>query len=225
MILNNAMSLAMMVKGQLATNGIHNDRIIDALCQVDRACFVPEAFSRAAYVDQDIPLGHGRYLLEPLLFARLLTHADIQRGYRVLDIGAGLGYSSAVIAELTTDVVAIEAEQSLVISARQILASLSQTHVNMVCAPLLQGCADFAPYDRIIIEGALETVPSTIEDQLAEGGQVIGLRFVSERFVTQRGLASIIIGTKHHNRVTYVEKERVSAYPLCHNLATPSFIF
>jgi protein-L-isoaspartate(D-aspartate) O-methyltransferase len=207
-------ALGMMVKGQLATNGIHDPRVVEALASVDRAKFVPESLRHVAFVDDDIKLCNGRFLLEPLTFARMLVHADIQRHHTVLDIGTGLGYSSAVLAYLTEDVVATEESAELVTAARKKFAAANIRHIDLVTAPLSVGCSAHKPYDRILIEGALDKIPPALEEQLGEGGKLIGIRADHGAFATQKVLGHIIVGTKHHNVMTYVEKERVSAYPL-----------
>jgi protein-L-isoaspartate(D-aspartate) O-methyltransferase len=216
-------SLALMVKGQLATNGIHDPRVVEAISQVDRAHFVPDIVKDAAYVDSDLPLVEGRFLMEPLLFARLLTYAEILPHHNVLDVGAGLGYSAAVIAQLTDDVVATEESMELVASARKRFAALQIKTVDFVTAPAESGCSAHKPYDRILIEGALEAIPATLEAQLGEGGRIVGLRFVGEAFPTRKGLAEIVIGTRKGDAVTYIAKERVLTYPLHRSSVEPIF--
>ncbi len=204
----------LMMKGQLATNGIHDPAIVEALLQVERAAFLPEALRGAAYVDDDLPIAKGRYMLEPLVFARMLEHAKIRPDHNVLDVGAGYGYGSAVLSRLTPHIVAIEESAELVAAARTIFASLNIRAIDLITASVAAGCAEHQPYDRIIIEGALPEIPETLEDQLAEGGVLVGLRFTSRIFATQKALADIVVGIKEGDCVRYVAKERISAYPL-----------
>ncbi len=206
--------LSSMLKGQLATNGIHDSMVLEAIKAVDRARFVPESLSHVAYVDDDIPLCANRYLLEPLIFAKMLEYAEIESHHRVLDVGAGLGYSSCVIAHMAAQVIAVEESAELVAATRKKLAMAHIQHVDLVTAPMDAGCVAHQPYDRIIIEGAVAEISQTLEEQLAEGGRIVAIRARGRMFATQKTLADIIIGTKHGNRVTYVEKDRVSAYPL-----------
>ena len=203
-----------MMKGQLATNGIHTPEVVAALLSIDRSMFMPESLRGAAYADNDIPVAHARYMLEPLLFARLLEYAAIAPKHSVLDVGAGYGYSSAVLSCLSQNVVAIEESEALVSNARTLFASLNIRTIDIIAAPLLEGCSEHTPYDRIIIEGAVAEIPKALEDQLAENGIIVGLRLASTTFATQKALADIVVGIKKDNCVRYVEKERVCAYCL-----------
>jgi protein-L-isoaspartate(D-aspartate) O-methyltransferase len=207
-------SLTMMLKGQLATNGIHDARVVESLLCVDRAHFVPDSLHHAAYVDSDLPLAEGRFLMEPLLFARLLIYMDIDPQHNVLDVGTGLGYSAAVLSHLSQNVVATEESPELVASARKRLAAQHIKTVDVVTAPAEAGCRAHKPYNCIIIEGALREIPQALEAQLCEGGRIVGLRFMGDTFPTNKGLAEIVVGTRHGDAVTYVAKERVSAHPL-----------
>lgn len=202
----------MMMKGQLATNGIHTPAIVEAMLRIDRSLFVPESLQGAAYADSDIPIASGRYMLEPLIFARMLEYANILPTHNVLDVGAGYGYSSAVISCLSQNVVAVEESETLVSTARTLFASLNIRTIDIIEAPMLEGCDTHKPYDRIIIEGAVTQIPTILEDQLAENAIIVGLRLASKTFATQKALADIVVGVKRDNSVRYVEKERVLTY-------------
>ena len=215
----------LMMKGQLATNGIHDPRIVDALLHTDRSAFLPEALHGAAYVDDDLPIAKGRYMLEPLIFARLLEYAKIQPEHNVLDVGAGYGYSSAVLSCLSPHIVAIEESPDMVAQARTIFASLNIRAIDIITAPLKAGCDAHKPYDRIIIEGALPKIPEALENQLAEGGILVGLRLTSRIFATQKALCDIVVGIKQNDSVRYVEKERICAYPLSESYQKEFFSF
>lgn len=214
-----------MIKGQLATNGIHAPNLINALMTVDRARFVPAGLSHVAYVDDEIRLGQDRYLLEPLLFARLIAYADIEPNHRVLDIGAGLGYSSAVLAHMARQVIGVEESPELVTLARKKLAKAGLQHLDLITAPLDAGCRAHQPYDRIIIEGLVNEVPTSLEEQLADGGTIVAIRAAGPAFATKKALGDIIIGTKHHDIVSYVEKDRCCAYPVHHMSTNDVFRF
>lgn len=203
-----------MLKGQLMTNGIHQNDILNAFNHIDRSEFVPQSLKHVAYVDDDIELCSNRYLLEPLVFARLLAYADIEATHNVLDVGTGLGYGAAVIAKLAKHVVAIEQSPELVALARKKLSGKQIENVDVITAPLLNGCTSHAPYDRIVIEGGISDIPQMLEEQLAEGGIVVAMKIGTTGFATNKMLARFIVGEKYNNHVSYVEKETVSTYPL-----------
>lgn len=163
-----------MVTNQLEPSGVTSDKLINALETVPRELFVPEDFSASAYLDEDIPLGSGRYLMEPRVFARLLQAADIRPLSRVLDIACASGYSSAVLAQLTDKLVAIESVSELAEMARR---NLKQLHcdVDLFNASIIDGYTLKAPYDVIFINGAIESAPAMLLEQLAEGGRVFGI--------------------------------------------------
>jgi protein-L-isoaspartate(D-aspartate) O-methyltransferase len=160
-----------MVESQVRPNKVTDPALLDALLAVPRERFVPESLRGIAYVDDDVPLGNGRYLMEPMVFARLLQFAEIAGGDSVLDIGCGLGYSTAVMARLARRIVAVEDDSALLPGARSLLAGLA--NVTLVEAPLAGGCAQHAPYDVILLEGAVAAVPPAIAGQLGEGGRLL----------------------------------------------------
>jgi protein-L-isoaspartate(D-aspartate) O-methyltransferase len=203
-----------MIKGQILTNGIHQNAILNALSAVDRSEFVPQSLKHVAYVDNDIELCAHRYLLEPLVFAKLLAYLDVETSHTVLDIGTGLGYGAAVLSHLSHYVVAIEHSPELVALARKKLSGKDVANVDVITAPLLNGCTSHQPYDRIIIEGGVKHIPKSLEDQLAEGGMIVAIKLSSVGFATNKMLGRFIVGEKYNNVVSYVEKETVSAYPL-----------
>lgn len=208
------MSAIHMLKGQLMTNGMHDDTILNVLATINRSHFVPKKFSHAAYADDDIMLCGGRFLLEPLVFARMLHALEIEPHHVVMEIGAGLGYGAAVLSRLCKHVIAVEDNAELVSQARKRLADANCDNVDLITAPLLSGCDSHKPYDRIIIEGAIHNVPKELEDQLKEGGLIVAIRAIQPPFATKKALSQIIIGQKKQNSITYIERERLCAYPL-----------
>jgi protein-L-isoaspartate(D-aspartate) O-methyltransferase len=160
-----------MVESQVRPNKVTDPAILDALLAVPRELFVPDSLRGIAYVDEDVPLGNGRYLMEPMVFARLLQFAEIGSGDSVLDIGCGLGYSTAVMARIARRVVAVEDDAGLLPRARTQLTGIA--NVTLVETPLAAGCAQHGPYDVILLGGAVATVPSAIADQLGEGGRLV----------------------------------------------------
>ena len=162
-----------MILSQLQPDRVSDGRIREAMGDVPREQFVPEQLKAVAYVDEDLEIASGRYLMEPRVFARLLQAADIDASDMVLDVGCGSGYSAAVIARLSGTVVALESDQKLRDWASGNLERLSVDNVAVVAGNLTQGYATEAPYDVIVINGAVAEVPAALVDQLAEGGRLV----------------------------------------------------
>jgi protein-L-isoaspartate(D-aspartate) O-methyltransferase len=160
-----------MLKSQILTGHVLDQRILGALAGVAREEFVPPAFKGAAYVDQEIALGNGRFLMEPIDFARLLKYADLREDETVLDIGCASGYSATVLSKLARRIVAVEEDPALAQTASRLLASCP--NVVFVQGPLTEGARTAAPYDAILVEGAVEHLPGALADQLKEGGRLL----------------------------------------------------
>lgn len=164
-----------MVECQLRTTRVTDPRIIDAMWVLPREAFVPKQARSIAYVDDDIDLGNGRYLAEPLVLARLQQAAEIKPADVVLDVGCGTGYSAAVLSRCASTVVALESDEDLAQRAQAALAELAIDNVAVVTGPLNQGYAQQAPYDVILFNGSVEEVPQAICAQLAEGGRLVAV--------------------------------------------------
>lgn len=158
-----------MVASQLRTTGVNDPRVVEAMGEVPRERFVPAERCAAAYADALVPIGHDRELNSPMALGRMLSEAGLRGNERALVIGAATGYSAAVVARLAASVIALEEQPDLVAFAR---AALEGTGVELVEGPLTEGHAAGAPYDFILIDGAVEQVPQVIVDQVADGGQV-----------------------------------------------------
>lgn len=165
-----------MVDNQVRPSDVTDLRLIDAMLDVARECFVPEARRAIAYLDIDVPVtdGAARALLKPMVFARLVQAADLGENDRVLDVGCATGYSAAVLGKLAGNVVALDEDPALCRSAADNLAALG-AHVSVASGPLAAGWPDTAPYDAIIIEGAAEVVPQALLAQLKEGGRLVAV--------------------------------------------------
>lgn len=164
-----------MVDTQVRPSDVTKFPILEAMLTIPRERFVPDALREAAYLGENLPLGEGRVILDPRVLAKMLDVLDIGPKDLVLDVGAGLGYSSAVIAQLAEAVVAVEPEEDL---AREAEAALVETGIDNVAVhrgPLVEGAPEHGPYDAILIEGAVEVLPKAIEDQLAEGGRMAAI--------------------------------------------------
>lgn len=161
-----------MVDCQIRTNKVTDRRLIEAMREIPRERFVDAPQQAIAYIDGDLPLGNGRYLMEPMVLARMLQGLDIGPEDAVLDIGAATGYSSAVIARLALAVIALEPDGGMTGEATAKLADLGIDNVAFVDGTLNQGYPAQAPYDVILFQGAVAEVPQGILDQLAEGGRL-----------------------------------------------------
>ncbi|MFQ5959339.1 MAG: protein-L-isoaspartate O-methyltransferase [Alphaproteobacteria bacterium] len=164
-----------MVDNQIRTNKVTDSRVLQAMAEVPRELFVPKKLQGIAYVDEDLAVAPGRYLMEPLVLARLLQAAAITAGDVVLDVGCASGYSTAVLARLAATVVAVESDAELGERASALLSELDADNAVVVAGPLEAGYAKQAPYDAIVIGGAVEEVPAAITDQLAEGGRLLAV--------------------------------------------------
>jgi protein-L-isoaspartate(D-aspartate) O-methyltransferase len=164
-----------MVEGQIRTNKVTDPALVAALASVPREAFVPKAMQAIAYVDEDLQIGPGRYLMEPLVLARLLQVAEVTPSDAALDIGCASGYSTAVIAKIAGSVVAVESDPKLVERANQSLGELGIDNAAVVQGDLARGYAKQAPYNVIVLNGAVERVPGEIADQLVEGGRLVAV--------------------------------------------------
>jgi len=162
----------MMVDTQVRPADVTKFPIIDAMLAVAREAFVPRHLREAAYVGENIDLGGGRVVLEPRTLAKMLDALDIRANELVLDLGCGLGYSSAVAARMAEAVVAVEENADLAEEARSILSERGADNVIVHEGPLAEGAAEHGPYDVIMIQGAVDDLPETITDQLKEGGRM-----------------------------------------------------
>lgn len=160
-----------MVESQVRPNGITDHRIIDAMAAVKREEFVPESRKTIAYLDEDVLLKDGRYLIEPMAFARMIHLALIKPTDRVLVVGAATGYGAKIISMLAKSVVALESDSELAGLAKGFLADCST--VQVVDGALAAGHAVAAPYDVIIVEGRIAAVPDSLFGQLADEGRIV----------------------------------------------------
>ena len=161
-----------MIECQLRTNGIVDEAVLGAMSAVPRERFVPEELQAAAYIDEDLDLGNGRTLMEPLVLAGLLQELGIAPGEVALDIGSGAGYATAVLARLAATVFAQENVATLAATASSLAAELGLDNVIPVDCALFSGCAEHAPYNVILIEGMVDHIPDAVADQLADGGRL-----------------------------------------------------
>ena len=164
---------AAMIDSQLRTNDVIDPDVVAAMAAVPREAFVPAALSGVAYMDRAIALGDGRALNPPLVTGRLLVEAAVRPGMRVLLVGAATGYTAALLAKLGAEVHAVEERADLIEAAR---AAAGDSAIAWTQGPLAAGAPKAAPFDCIIIEGAVETLPDALVAQLAEGGRIVAAR-------------------------------------------------
>ncbi|MGV8986675.1 MAG: protein-L-isoaspartate O-methyltransferase family protein [Cypionkella sp.] len=158
----------MMVDTQVRPQDVTKFPIIAAMLAIPRESFVPAAIREAAYVGNNITLGPRRVVLEARSLAKLLDALDIEPGDTVLDLGTGLGYSSAVLAELGAKVTAVEEDPAMAALATAKLEGMAK----VVTGPLTQGSAADGPFDVILVQGAVEAFPPALEAQLNDGGRI-----------------------------------------------------
>ena len=164
-----------MVSGQIRTNRVTDERLIEAMEEIPRESFVPHAKRGVAYVDEDVEIASGRYLMEPMVLARLVQEATLAADDVVLDVGCGTGYATAVMSRLAGTVIALDVDGSLAAEAERTLSAVDADNAIVVTGPLTEGYARQAPYDVILLGGAVDHLPQALADQLAEGGRIVGV--------------------------------------------------
>lgn len=178
-----------MVDSQLRPLGVSDPVVIDAMATIERERFVDQHWRPFAYTDRAVPMGDGRMLSAPSVVGQLLSQVIPQAGQRALVVGAGTGYSAAVLRAMALDVTALESSAALAAIARA-------NGIAMVEGPLEQGWADGAPYDLILIDGAIDYVPDAIAAQLKEGGSIATA-------LLDRGVARLVTGRKAAGAIGY----------------------
>ena len=173
--MNYAAARLNMVESQLRTNKVLDPAVLDAFLTVPRERFVPPSLRGIAYVDDDVPLGNGRVLMEPMVQARMLQVAAVGSQDKVLEIGCATGYATALVAHLSAQVTALESDPHFAAQARGLLAELGLSGVQVVEGELAQGWKANAPYDVILFNGAVGEIPPAIAAQLAEGGRLVAV--------------------------------------------------
>lgn len=190
-----------MVDGQIRTVDVTKLSVLAAFLTVPREKFVPERQQELSYVDEAIPLATGdgkkvtRYLMKPAALAKLLQAADIKPEDVVLDIGAGTGYSAALLSNLSSSVIALEEDSKLAALANKILQAGGYDNVVVVNGALTKGYREESPYDVILLEGAVDFIPETLFSQLREGGRLVaveghGNSAVARIYIKEDGIVS-----------------------------------
>ncbi|HET9407151.1 MAG TPA: protein-L-isoaspartate(D-aspartate) O-methyltransferase [Candidatus Sulfotelmatobacter sp.] len=162
-----------MVQTQLRDRGITDDRVLAAMLRVPRHEFIAVPFRDEAYEDHPLPIGSGQTISQPYIVASMLQALHLAASDKVLEVGAGSGYVTALLAELAAEVVSIERHQVLAAQAQQALVTLGYDRVRIVVGDGTQGFAPAAPYDAIIVSAAAPQLPVLLVSQLREGGRMI----------------------------------------------------
>ena len=206
----------MMVDTQVRPSDVTKFPIIEAMLTIPREAFVPAGLREAAYVGENLEIAPGRVVLDPRTLAKILDAVDISPSDLVLDVGCGLGYSSAVVARLAEAVIAVEQDAALVSEAERALAAHGVDNVVVITGPLAAGAAKHGPYEAFLLQGAIETVPETLLAQLKDGGRIAAI-FMSG------ALGTVRVGLKADGVVTWRSLFNASAPVLPGFAAQPAF--
>jgi protein-L-isoaspartate(D-aspartate) O-methyltransferase len=161
-----------MIDGQLEPNRVLRPEVIAAMGVTPRERFVPASYRQCAYIDEDIPLGHGRFMMQPMTLAQLIQALDVKPGDKALVVAGNTGYSAVILAQLGAKVTVVEEQRELADFSRQALAEMGFDTIKVQTSALYNGCSAAAPFDVILIDGAVEAVPAKLLEQLAEGGRL-----------------------------------------------------
>lgn len=162
-----------MVESQLRARGIADERVLGAMLRVPRHEFSPERYRDQAYEDHPLPIAEGQTISQPYIVASMLEAVQLSARDKVLEVGTGSGYVTALLAELTGEVVSIERHASLAERARALLAGMGYTNVRIIVGDGSRGFTELAPYDAIIVSAAAPELPNELIGQLADGGRMI----------------------------------------------------
>ncbi len=201
-----------MIDSQVRPGGVIDLRVIAAMEEVPRECFVPEERRAFAYVDEDFFIGRDargarRYLLNPLTLARMLQLADVDPTDCVLDVGVATGYSSAVLSRLAQSVIALERDEALASQATANLEALDCVNAAVVQGPHKAGWSGEAPFDAIILQGRIEEKPATLLEQLADLGRLVCV-------FGQPNAARIRVYTRRGRAISFIDHHDAFAPPL-----------
>ncbi len=186
----------MMVDTQVRPSDVTKYPIIEAMLAVPRESFVPDAQAEVAYADQNVPLAPGRVVLEARTLAKMLDALDVRADELVLDVAAGLGYSTAVVARMAQMVIGVEEDEDLASEAQNLLTEINADNAIVHTGPLAAGAAEHGPYDVIIVEGGVEVLPEGLLAQLKDGGRIAAV------FMTG-ALGEVKIGYKSGDRISW----------------------
>jgi protein-L-isoaspartate(D-aspartate) O-methyltransferase len=164
-----------MVESQVRPSQVSDPLVLQAMAEIPREIFLPKALQGIAYIDDDVPMGNGRYMMEPMVFARLIQAAEVQADDVVLLIGCATGYPAAVLARLASTVVAVESDADLIARANRGLSELEIDTVAILEGKPEEGLPSQELFDVIFFDGAVATIPDGITERLAENGRLVAV--------------------------------------------------
>ena len=170
-----AQARKMMVDCQIRPTKVTDNRVIEAFGAIPREAFVSRHQRAIAYIDEDLPVPGGRCMMEPMVLARLVQALAISAKDNILVIGCGTGYSAAVMARIAGSVIAVETRAQLVEKAQETLVATGVDNAVAIKGRLTEGFGKEGPYDGILIEGAVESVPGQLLEQLTERGRLVAV--------------------------------------------------
>ncbi len=162
-----------MVEVQIRARGVKNDRVLGAMRKVPRHLFVPSELRPLAYGDEPLPIGEGQTISQPYIVAYMTAALELEGGEKVLEVGTGCGYQSAILAEIVPSVFTVELIGALSEKAQALLQKLGYTSVHFRVGDGTSGWEEEAPFEAIVVTAAAETVPKRLQEQLAPGGRMI----------------------------------------------------
>ena len=202
-VMNYQLARQNMVDNQIRTNHVTNNNIISAMTVLPRERFVPESLTEIAYVDTAIQVANGRHIVAPMVLARLIQEANVSSDDLVQVIGCGTGYAAAILSNMSKAVVLVEDQPEVCDKAEALFIELGIDNVLVFKTDLVNGCKKQAPFNIIIICGAVEEIPINLVNQLVEGGRIITMILASEGGSYPTTKATIL--TKYNGKL--VEKE------------------
>jgi protein-L-isoaspartate(D-aspartate) O-methyltransferase len=162
-----------MVERQLHRRGIHDERVLEAMNAIPRELFVPESERRRAYNDSALPIGYGQTISQPWIVAAIAQALALTGDERVLDVGSGSGYSTAVLARLASEVVGIERVAELAERSRRVLAEVGVANAEIIAGDGSEGLPERAPFDAIAVHATAPGAPRALLEQLSVGGRLV----------------------------------------------------
>tara|TARA_S200000501_G_scaffold322865_1_gene319113 strand:+ start:1084 stop:1809 length:726 start_codon:yes stop_codon:yes gene_type:complete len=188
-----------MVDNQIRTNRVTDIKIISAMIDLPRERFVPEIYAEIAYVDTVIETANERHLVAPMVLARLIQEAEVSSEDLVQVIGCGTGYAAAILSNMSKAVILVEDDPEVCKKAEALFVELGLDNVLVFKTDLVNGCKNQAPFNIIMICGAVEEIPTKLINQLSEGGRIITIVSVPEG--TSYSTSKATIFTKYHGKL------------------------
>ncbi|OGS45912.1 MAG: protein-L-isoaspartate O-methyltransferase [Elusimicrobia bacterium RIFOXYD2_FULL_34_15] len=196
-----------MVETQIITRGISDKKVINILRKIPREKFIDKKFIEEAYDDHPIPIGENQTISQPYIVALMTELLRLKGNEKILEIGTGSGYQTAILAELSKEVYSIERISSLYEKTKKTLQELGYKNIFLFNSDGSEGLKDFAPYDRIIVTAAGNEIPQPLEEQLAENGRIV--MPVGDRF-----MQNLIMADKINNKLHIINYGAVTFVPL-----------